>query len=67
MPFIDWNNDGKIDSVVIGISMAMGSDDSDDENETMPPISNRKFTNGCLTTILTFSTILVIVAMILNI
>jgi len=49
MPFIDWNNDGKIDPVDIGISMAMEPDDSDGGVETLPPISNRKPTTGCLT------------------
>lgn len=62
MPFIDWNNDGKIDPVDIGISMAMESDDSDGGNETLPPESNRKPAIGCLTTILTFSGVLVIAA-----
>lgn len=60
MPFIDWNNNGEIDPVDIGISMAMESDDTDDAEETLPSESPHKPAAGCLTTIMTFIGVLVI-------
>lgn len=62
MPFIDWNNDGKIDPVDIGISIAVESKTSDDGDDTMPPEVNRKPAAGCLTTIMTCSGIIAIAA-----
>lgn len=47
MPFIDWNGDGKIDPVDIGISIATETDDED------PPVpQSGKSKGGCLTSVL---------------
>ncbi len=61
MPLIDWNNDGKIDPVDIGISIAAEDDDGDGV-ETPPSETPKKPAVGCLTTIMTFSGILAVVA-----
>ena len=52
MPFIDWNGDGKIDPVDIGISIA--TEIVDDEESTIPPPEiKQKSRGGCLSTTLT--------------
>lgn len=47
MPFIDWNGDGKIDPVDIGISIATETDD-----EETPVPQNGKSKSGCLPSVL---------------
>ena len=56
MPFIDWNNNGKIDPTDIGIGIALDSkNDMHDDNEgPLQPERKRKPNHGCLTTVLTF-------------
>ena len=48
MPFIDWNGDGKIDPVDIGISIATEADDDEESGAPMPEVK-RKSGGGCLT------------------
>ena len=53
MQFIDWNNNGKLYLVDIGISVAMGEADDDGNNVPLPEVK-RKSGVGCLTTSLAF-------------
>lgn len=62
MPFIDWNNNGKIDPVDIGISVGTEIGNDDDGIETLPSESPQKSATGCLATVMTFFSILAIVA-----
>lgn len=60
MPFIDWNGDGKIDPVDIGITIA--TEIGDDEESVAPtPEVKQKSKHGCLTAILTFISIATVV------
>ena len=61
MPFIDWNNNGKIDPVDIGISIATEDEHNCDDVGTPISDSHQKPTTGCLTTVLTLSFVFVIV------
>lgn len=47
MPFIDWNNNGEVDTEDIAISIAMMDDEDKYEKEVLP--ENRKPGCGCLT------------------
>lgn len=58
MPFIDWNNNGKIDPTDIGIGIALDSESEnsthDDNEDPLQPKRKRKPNHGCLTTVLIF-------------
>lgn len=54
MPFIDWDGDGKIGPVDIGISIAT----ENDENTSIP--KNEKTKSGCLTSLLIVLSIVVL-------
>jgi hypothetical protein len=60
MPFIDWNGNGKIDPVDIGISIVAEHDDEED-NESPPLEPTQKSGQGCLTTTLTFLVVAVFI------
>ncbi|MFA5675605.1 MAG: hypothetical protein WDA65_03700 [Christensenellales bacterium] len=62
MPFIDWNNNGKIDPTDIGISIGLDSEYSEDAPQ---PESKRKLHNGCFLTALIFVLGIVILALVI--
>lgn len=54
MPFIDWDNNGKIDPTDIAISIMMDDENENkNDNNVPPPEPKHKNERGCLTSIIT--------------